>query len=94
MTATTEQNDDALLTTLEARVQALEAKHHACPADIVVDEQMRRARGAVESAHLYSAVWTWVPNDYYAKPLEFRQKCLGAPSIHHLCKSYYSNQSK
>ncbi|EFJ41241.1 hypothetical protein VOLCADRAFT_107762 [Volvox carteri f. nagariensis] len=28
-----------------------------------------------------------VPADYYDQPLEFRQSCLGAASINHLCKS-------
>ncbi|KAK3267384.1 hypothetical protein CYMTET_24054 [Cymbomonas tetramitiformis] len=28
-----------------------------------------------------------VPSDYYDQPLEYRQECINASSVHHLCKS-------
>jgi len=52
-----------------------------------VDDSMRRARESVEQKGVYSAVWKWVPDNYYEKTLEQRSKILGAPSIRNLCKS-------
>jgi len=95
----------AVLTELQARIDALERKrwvpssgspkHNSggkeegddAAGAVVVDEQMRRARMAVEKAGVYSAVWKSVPSSYYTWPLEKRAECLRAPSIHHLCKS-------
>ena len=80
---------------LEARVAALERKHHGCNKTVDnLDETMRRARFAVESAGLYSAVWKFVPQDYYNWPLKQRAACLGASSIHHLCKSLLLDNKK
>eukprot|EP00521_Asterionellopsis_glacialis_P002186 CAMPEP_0195258498 /NCGR_PEP_ID=MMETSP0706-20130129/7437_1 /TAXON_ID=33640 /ORGANISM="Asterionellopsis glacialis, Strain CCMP134" /LENGTH=215 /DNA_ID=CAMNT_0040311883 /DNA_START=52 /DNA_END=699 /DNA_ORIENTATION=+ len=52
-----------------------------------VDASMRRARESVERKGIYSAVWKWVPDNYYEKTLEQRSKILGAPSVRNLCKS-------
>ena len=58
------------------------------PPQDLVDNAMRRARLAVESNHVYSAQWAVVPQpDYYTWSLPDRAKCLGAPTIHYLCKS-------
>ena len=53
------------------------------------DESMRRARYAVETQTTlyYSAIWKFVPENYYNTSLEERAQCLQAPSIHYLCKS-------
>ena len=55
----------------------------------IIDESMRRARFAVETQTTlhYSAVWKFVPEQYYESSLEERARCLQAPSIHYLCKS-------
>ena len=55
----------------------------------IIDESMRRARFAVETQTTlhYSAVWKFVPEQYYETSLEERARCLQAPSIHYLCKS-------
>ncbi|ORC89475.1 YbaK/aminoacyl-tRNA synthetase-associated domain-containing protein [Trypanosoma theileri] len=37
--------------------------------------------------HLYSAVFRWVPSDYYQHSLQWRRDILEANSIQHLCKS-------
>ena len=79
---------------LELRVTALEKKTFAAPEDVEIDEQTRRARSAVEDALVYSAVWRWVPNDYYMRPLSGRAKCLGAPSVEFLCKSLLMENKK
>jgi prolyl-tRNA editing enzyme YbaK/EbsC (Cys-tRNA(Pro) deacylase) len=97
---------------LEARVTALEQKKfqmsshdHSSNSDEsddgakqqpVVDEQMRRARKAVEEANVYSAVWKWVPTDYYQRPLSERAKCLTGSStrIEYLCKSLLLENKK
>lgn len=56
---------------------------------VIPDESMRRARYAVETQATlhYSAVWKYVPENYYHTSLEERAQCLQAPSIHYLCKS-------
>lgn len=84
----------ATLDELEARVTALEQKRFATPEGIEVDEQMRRARAAVEDAKVYSAVWKWVPPDYYQRSLAERAVCLGAPSVQLLCKSLLLENKK
>ena len=81
---------------LEARVTALEIKHYGCfnNKGVQVDDAMRRARRAVEKAELYSATWKFVPEPYYTWPLSQRAKCLGAPTVHHLCKSLLMENKK
>lgn len=51
------------------------------------DEFIRRAQNAVIRQRCYSAVWKWVPPNYYDTPLEQRARILKATSIHQLCKS-------
>ena len=81
--------------TLLQRVEAIEKKRFACPHDdVTVDEQMRRARLAVEQKELYSTNWKWVAKDYYTWPLAKRAQILGAPSTHHLCKSLLMENKK
>ena len=77
------------------RVESLEKKRFQCPHDdIVVDEQMRRARKDVEDRKLFSSGWKWVPKDYYSWPLSKRAKTLGAPSTDYLCKSLLMENRK
>lgn len=77
------------------RIGALESARFQSPyEDVVVDEQMRRARLAVEGKPLYSTDWKWVPKDYYNRPLTARAKCLGAPSTDFLCKSLLMENRK
>ena len=54
-----------------------------------IDESMRRARYSVETQTTlyYSAVWKFVPENYYDTSLQERAQYLHAPSIHYLCKS-------
>lgn len=76
------------LEALQARVDALERARFQLPSMIShVDKSMRRARLAVERHGLYSATWKFVPEPYYTWPLDERAQCLGANSIHYLCKS-------
>lgn len=83
------------IATLLQRVEALEKKRFACPhEDVVVDEQMRRARLAVEQLALYSTSWKWVARDYYSWPLADRAKALGAPNTDFLCKSLLMENRK
>ena len=79
---------------LEARVATLEKKAFAAPQGVEVDEQMRRARQAVQAASLYSSVWKWVPQDYYTRSLAERAKCLGASYVEFLCKSLLLENKK
>lgn len=80
------------LTELQKRVEALESRHHG--SEETVDEAMRRARSAVEEAAVYSARWKFVPEPYYTWPLSKRAECLGAPSVHNLCKSLLLENKK
>ena len=81
-------------TTLEDRVIALERAHFKCPAEVQVDESMRRARQAVERLGLYSSRWVWVPEPYYTWTLERRAAMLKAPTTAHLCKSLLLENKK
>lgn len=77
---------------LQERVEALEKAYYGPEC---ADEQVRRARDDVEIRHrIYSAVWKWVPSDYYGWDLSQRAQCLGAPSIQHLCKSLLMENTK
>ena len=96
--------DQASLDALETRVVLLERQHYGCDdasnkksggvAVTQVDESMRRARQAVEKAQLLSACWKFVPPPYYTWPLAQRAAYLGAPTIHHLCKSLLLENKK
>jgi hypothetical protein len=86
---------NAVSTTLEDRVVALERAHYKCPRQIeAVDESMRRARREVEALGLYSSRWVWVPEPYYTWPLEKRASMLKAPTTAHLCKSLLLENKK
>lgn len=80
---------------LQARVEALELERYpqenAVP---IIDASMRRARQSVEKLGVYSACWRFVPDPYYAWPLEQRAACLQARSMHHLCKSLLLENKK
>jgi hypothetical protein len=77
---------------LQERIEALEKAYYRPEC---ADEQVRRARNDVEIRHrIYSAVWKWVPSDYYGWDLSQRAQCLGAPSIQHLCKSLLMENTK
>jgi prolyl-tRNA editing enzyme YbaK/EbsC (Cys-tRNA(Pro) deacylase) len=92
-------SSDALVS-LESRVAHLEQERYLCSSSSstehydVVDDSMRRARRAVEAAGLYSAVWRWVPKDYYQRPLPERAVCLQAHSLQHLCKCLLMENKK
>jgi prolyl-tRNA editing enzyme YbaK/EbsC (Cys-tRNA(Pro) deacylase) len=78
----------ATLKDLEARVSLLERKRLQAPADVAVtDEQIWRARQAVQGAHIHSSVWKWVPENYYQRSLAERATALGALNVEYLCKS-------
>jgi prolyl-tRNA editing enzyme YbaK/EbsC (Cys-tRNA(Pro) deacylase) len=78
---------------LLSRVEELERKRFSKSSVfddvIIVDESIRRARYAVETltTHHYSAIWKFVPQNYYNISLDERAQCLRAPSIQYLCKS-------
>lgn len=61
---------------------------------IAMDESIRRARRSVEEREIYSAIWRFVPDNYYRLPLEQRAVCLGADSIQYLCKSLLMENRK
>lgn len=86
----------ATLEILEQRVTALESKRFTAVsgAEIVVDDNVRRARQAVQDARCYSSVWKFVPEHYYNQTLNERAALLGAPSIHNLCKSLLLENKK
>lgn len=93
--ATNNNNNNNSLEALDARVTALERKRFECPNHVkAVDEQMRRARLAVEQRGAYSARWKFVPTDYYSYQLEQRAACLGASSIQQLCKALLMENRK
>jgi prolyl-tRNA editing enzyme YbaK/EbsC (Cys-tRNA(Pro) deacylase) len=89
--STTAIAESSAFTALQDRVTAIERKHHGADH---VDESMRRARRAVQEAQIYSAVWTLVPEPYYTWPMSQRAACLGASSVHHLCKSLLLENKK
>jgi len=78
------------LETLESRAEELEKAHYGAQSD----ESSRRALKAVQALGLYSARTKWVPEAYYSWPLAQRAACLGAPSVHHLCKSLLLDNKK
>jgi prolyl-tRNA editing enzyme YbaK/EbsC (Cys-tRNA(Pro) deacylase) len=78
---------------LEGRISALEKARYP-ESDVMVDDSMRRARDGVEHHQIYSAVWKFVPPDYYHWPLEKRAAYLGALSIDYLCKSLLMENRK
>lgn len=83
------------VSSLLQRVECLEKKRFQCPRDdVVIDEQMRRARKDVEDRKLFSSGWKWVAKDYYEWPLSKRAKTLGAPSTDYLCKSLLMENRK
>jgi prolyl-tRNA editing enzyme YbaK/EbsC (Cys-tRNA(Pro) deacylase) len=87
--------DNNQLAALQARLTAFERKRFQCPPSVAtVDESMQRARLHVESVPCCSAVWKFVPEPYYTWELPQRAVALGAPSIHHLCKSLVMDNKK
>lgn len=82
------------LSALEIRVAALEKKAFGAPDNVEIDEQLRRARMAVQDAEIYSSTWKWVPTDYYTRSLAERAKCLDASNVEFLCKSLLMENKK
>jgi hypothetical protein len=79
---------DNTMLVVQRQVDQLERNLYMAPDSILVDGQMRRARGDVESrAMCYSAQWKWVPANYYDLSLAERANILHAPSTKHLCKA-------
>ena len=89
--------DDAkkALSALNDRITALEkASWHIPPTlepglSLTPDalSQMSRARCAVVTSNCTSAVWKFVPPEYYTYDLERRRQTLGATTTYQLCKS-------
>ena len=52
-----------------------------------INLQVMRARRAVVESKCYSAVFKWVPEDYYSYPLIKRKEILNAGSTFQLCKT-------
>lgn len=50
-------------------------------------EEITRARNSIAIHKIYSAVFSWVPDNYYDCTLEKRAEILGAHSTFQLCKS-------
>jgi hypothetical protein len=43
---------------------------------------------------MFACSFVRVPSDYYGQPLQFRQQCLQAASVNHLCKSIIMENTK
>lgn len=56
----------------------------------------RRLQVEAELAAKNFSAWAFVRvhSSYYNEPLEARRACLGAPSVHHLCKSMIMQNTK
>mmetsp|Transcript_10832 Transcript_10832/g.20261 ORF Transcript_10832/g.20261 Transcript_10832/m.20261 type:complete len:251 (+) Transcript_10832:190-942(+) len=50
-------------------------------------EEITRARNSIANHKIYSAVFRWVPDNYYGFTLEKRAEILGSHSTFQLCKS-------
>ncbi|KEG09826.1 YbaK/aminoacyl-tRNA synthetase-associated domain-containing protein [Trypanosoma grayi] len=77
-----------------AAAAAAVATRHRDPCDLKELQPCKQDTSEVAAlrhwclAHrLYSAVFRWVPSDYYSHSLQWRRDILEAPSIQHLCKS-------
>jgi prolyl-tRNA editing enzyme YbaK/EbsC (Cys-tRNA(Pro) deacylase) len=88
--------DTMATASVEDRFTVLEKKHHACPEGYQVDDSMRRARRSVEEQALYSAVFKWVPSDYYSWALGQRAEFLTGSSenTNYLCKALVMENHK
>lgn len=85
------------LADLSNRIAELETKSWNVPPKLLPDlkptltttalSQMSRARSAVIKSNCTSAVWKFVPSDYYTYDLEKRRQTLGATTTFQLCKS-------
>jgi len=85
------------LADLSNRITELETKSWNIPPKLLPDlkptltptalSQMSRARSAVINANCTSAVFKFVPSDYYTYGLEKRRQTLGATTTFQLCKS-------
>lgn len=80
---------------LHARIDVLERNRYPQENAVsVIDDSIRRARSSVEHLGMHSAVWKFVPAQYYTWSLEDRAACLNAPSIQYLCKSLLMENKK
>ncbi|EAN77555.1 Aminoacyl-tRNA editing domain containing protein, putative [Trypanosoma equiperdum] len=76
------------------RNEATAVAHHRDPCDLKelqpcpqdTPEVAALRRWCIEHS-LTTAVFRWVPSDYYQHTLQWRRDELAAPSVHHLCKS-------
>lgn len=97
MTDSAATTTEPSLTDLSNRIAELETKSWNIPPKLLPDlqptltttalSQMSRARSAVIKSNCTSAVWKFVPSDYYAYDLEKRRQTLGATTTFQLCKS-------
>lgn len=49
--------------------------------------EVAQLRALCRTLPLHTAVFRWVPSEYYQRPLQWRRDILQAPSIQYLCKS-------
>jgi hypothetical protein len=88
--------DISHLLDVQKRITALEYKVYNPPDTCIeIDEQLRRARYAVECINrCFSAQWKWVPSDYYSLSLPKRASILNACKVQQLCKSILMENKK
>eukprot|EP00026_Physarum_polycephalum_P016377 Phypoly_transcript_17266.p1 GENE.Phypoly_transcript_17266~~Phypoly_transcript_17266.p1 ORF type:complete len:223 (+),score=16.97 Phypoly_transcript_17266:127-795(+) len=67
-----------------AHVEALNKRVHTLR---YISDVQKRVAGICEQLGLSSVSFVRAPSDYYEWQLQDRQKYIGAPSTHHLCKS-------
>ena len=92
------KSNDDLLISLIARVEKLEANYVVTPNDKVLSSNemssIIRAKHAVQASKCYSAIWKWVPSNYYSLSLQERAKILGTQDKMQLCKALlFENRS-
>lgn len=77
---------------LEKRAGTSQAPADVCPAD--ASPVQKRLTAELVEKGFTQFKFVRVPADYYDRPLEYRQECLAAHSIEHLCKSIIMENTK
>lgn len=90
--STRKSDDRSLVAHLQIQVETLETALYYPQQDLSghnakYHEEITRARNAIAHDKIYSAVFKWVPEDYYTHSLQKRAEILGAHSTFQLCKS-------